>query len=222
MSQGGGDAGLHPTAGPAAAVPPGDGQPGDVPPGDGHPGDDDVTPGDPAPDAAAGASGPEPARARWALLLGVASLVLALDQLTKAWAVEALGDGRIIDLVGSLRLRLTINHGSAFSLTDSRGSLVGLAALAVVAVLLRSGRHATRPGMAVALGLVVGGAFGNLVDRAFRAGDGLLGGGVVDFVDLQWWPVFNLADSAVVCGALLLLVVQWREPGCDEPARRRP
>jgi len=162
--------------------------------------------------------------ARWPLLLGVAAAVLAVDQLTKGWAVSSLGGGRIIDLVGSLRLRLIYNYGSAFSLTDSRGPLISVLALVVVAILLRTGRHATGPAMAVALGLVVGGAFGNLVDRAFRAGEGLLGGGVVDFIDLQWWPVFNVADSAVVVGAILLFIVQWREPEApsarevDEPA----
>ncbi len=160
-----------------------------------------------------GADGGE--RARWPLLLGVAAATLALDQLTKTWAVEALGDGRIIDLVGSLRLRLTLNFGSAFSLTDSRGPLISLLALVVVVVLLRSGRNATRPVMAVALGLVVGGALGNLIDRAFRAGDGLLGGGVVDFIDLQWWPVFNVADAGVVVGAILLFLAQWRDNAPD-------
>ena len=153
----------------------------------------------------------ETTRARWPLLLSVAAAVLALDQLTKAWAVGRLGDGEIIDLVGSLRLRLTMNYGSAFSLADGRGPLISLLALVVVAVLLRTGRHATRPAMALALGLVLGGAFGNLIDRAFREGDGFLGGGVVDFVDLQWWPVFNVADSAIVVGAILLFITQWRE-----------
>ena len=158
-----------------------------------------------------------PRQARWALLLAVAAVVLALDQLSKAWVVSELGDGRTIELVGSLRLRLTMNYGSAFSLANGRGALISLLALVVVAVLLRTGRHARSPVMAVALGLVVGGALGNLLDRAFRAGDGFLGGGVVDFVDLQWWPVFNLADSAIVVGAIALFVVQWREgePGAD-------
>jgi signal peptidase II len=162
-----------------------------------------------------------PRRARWALLLAMAAIVLALDQLSKAWAVSELGDGRVIDLVGSLRLRLTMNYGSAFSLANGRGALISLLALAVVAVLLRTGRHARSPVMAVALGLVVGGAFGNLIDRAFRAGDGFLGGGVVDFIDLQWWPVFNLADAAIVVGAITLFVVQWREgePGADAEPR---
>lgn len=184
----------------------------------------DAAGGDPdAPPARAGddeARRGDPPRARWSLLLGVAALVLAVDQLTKAWAVAALGDGRIIDLVGSLRLRLTVNYGSAFSLADGRGPLISLLALAVVAVLLRTGRHATQSSMAVALGLVVGGAFGNLIDRALRAGDGFLGGGVVDFVDLQWWPVFNAADAAIVVGAALLFLVQWREPQPGEAAGR--
>ena len=157
-------------------------------------------------------------RSRWPLLLGVAAVVLLLDQLSKAWVVSELADGRVIDLVGSLRLRLTMNYGSAFSIANGRGALISLLALAVVAVLLRTGRHARSPAMAVALGLVVGGAIGNLLDRAFRAGEGFLGGGVVDFIDLQWWPVFNLADSAIVVGAITLFAVQWREADPDVSA----
>jgi signal peptidase II len=155
-------------------------------------------------------------RPRWSLLLGVAATVLAVDQLTKWWAVETL-DTRTIHVVWTLQLRLTINHGSAFSVAQGRGALISLLALVVVAVLLRSGRYATRPGMAVAIGLVFGGALGNLTDRALREGDGLLGGGVVDYIDLQWWPVFNIADAAIVMGALLLLAMQWRH-GDEEPA----
>jgi signal peptidase II len=167
---------------------------------------------------------PEPAakgRPRWGLLAAVAGTVLLLDQLTKWWAMETLENGRIIDVVWTLRFRLTLNHGAAFSLNQGRGALISVMALVVVAVLVRSGRHAVKPAAAIALGLVVGGAVGNLADRAFRAGDGLLGGGVVDFIDLQWWPVFNLADSAVVCGALLLLVTSWREETERERAARQ-
>jgi signal peptidase II len=76
--------------------------------------------------------------------------------------------------------------------------------------------------MAVALGLVVGGALGNLTDRAFRAGDGFLGGGVIDFVDLQWWPVFNVADSGVVVGAVLLFLLQLNEEAGDRRHRGEP
>jgi signal peptidase II len=167
----------------------------------------------------AGASRSRPG-ARWPLLLGTAAVVLVLDQLSKWWAVEVL-DTRTIDLVGSLRLRLTINYGSAFSLANGRGPLISLLAIVIVVILLRSGRHATRPAMAIAIGMVLGGAFGNLLDRAFRAGDGFLGGGVVDFVDLQWWPVFNVADSAIVVGAIGLFLLQWQDDedvGAERPA----
>jgi signal peptidase II len=151
------------------------------------------------------------ARARWSLLAGVGATVLAVDQLTKWWAVEALSNGRTIDLVGSLRLKLAINHGAAFSLSQGRGPLISVLALVIVAVLVGSGRYATRPSSAVAIGLVVGGALGNLADRAFREGDGFMGGGVVDFIDLQWWPVFNVADSGVVVGAILLFLLEARD-----------
>jgi signal peptidase II len=153
----------------------------------------------------------EAERARWPLLAGVGATVLVLDQLTKWWAVETLSD-RSIDVVWTLRLHLAVNHGSAFSLAEGRGPLISLLALVIVAVLLRSGRYATSPLSATAIGLVTGGALGNLADRAFREGDGFLGGGVVDFVDLQWWPIFNVADSGIVVGAILLFITQAREP----------
>jgi signal peptidase II len=175
----------------------------------------------------AGEASPAPAteqarpRPRWGLLAAVAGAVLVVDQLTKWWATTELADGHSIDLVWSLRFRLTRNFGSAFSLGQGRGALISLLAIAVVAVLLRSGRHATRPVAALALGLVLGGAVGNLTDRAFRAGDGFLGGGVVDFIDLQWWPVFNVADMGVVCGAVLLVFASWREEADGDGAPQR-
>jgi signal peptidase II len=153
-------------------------------------------------------------RARWPLLLGVAAVVLVADQLTKWWAIESL-PGRTIELVGSLRLNLARNYGSAFSVAEGRGAVISLAALAIVGVLLASGRSATRPLAALSIGLVVGGAVGNLLDRALRDGDGFLGGGVVDFIDVQWWPIFNLADSAIVVGAALLFLSQLREDEAD-------
>jgi len=161
-------------------------------------------------------SGVGQGRARWSLLIGVAVAVYVADQLSKWWAVDTL-DTRTIDVVWTLRFRLALNHGAAFSLSQGRGALISLLALVVVGVLLRSGRHATRPLAAVALGLVLGGALGNLSDRAFREGEGFLGGGVVDFVDFQWWPIFNVADMGVVCGAVLLIAASWREPEESEP-----
>lgn len=155
-------------------------------------------------DAPAGPDGVSAPPARWSLLLGVTAVVIAVDQLTKWWASEELGGGRIIDVVWTLQFRLVINTGSAFSIAQGRGALLSLLALVVVAVLLRSGRSATRASSAVAFGLVVGGAIGNLIDRVFRDGDGFLAGGVVDFIDFQWWPVFNVADASIVVGALML------------------
>jgi signal peptidase II len=139
------------------------------------------------------------------VVAAVAAVVLTADQLTKWWAVEVLDD-RTIDVVLSLRLRLTFNTGTAFSLGAGRGGLLALVAIGAVVAMVWMSRRVSSPIAAVSLGLVLGGAVGNLADRAFRAGDGLFGGAVVDFVDLQWWPVFNLADAAIVCGAALLLL----------------
>lgn len=150
-------------------------------------------------------------------VIAVAVAVAVADQLTKWWALQALGD-RSVDLVWTLRLRLVFNTGSAFGLGSRYAPLVALAAVAVVAVLLRAGRglEGTWPRAAVAA--VLGGAVGNLADRVFRAGGGLLGGAVVDFIDLGWWPVFNLADVAITAGAAALAVTARSRPPSVLPA----
>ena len=149
---------------------------------------------------------------RLALAGAVAIAAIALDQLTKTWAVNALDD-RDIDLFWTLRLHLVHNTGSSFSLAPGRGGLVALVAIPVVLVMLWMGRTVDTKAGAIALGLVLGGALGNIVDRLLRAGDGFLGGAVVDFIDLQWWPVFNAADIAISCGGVLLLLVSIRTAG---------
>lgn len=156
------------------------------------------------------------ARSRWLLLGGVAAAVFVADLLTKWWAMTALADSQVIEVVWTLRFRLVQNFGSAFSLAEGRGALISIAALVAVAVLLRAGRRTDNPWSLIAVGLIIGGALGNLADRAFRDGDGFMGGGVVDFIDLQWWPVFNVADVGVVVGAALLIVSTWQA----EPTRR--
>ena len=113
--------------------------------------------------------------------------------------------------MGSLRLKLTFNDSAAFSFGGGRTSLIATIGLVVVAVVVRMGLQAERRLWALGLGVLTGGALGNLVDRAFRDGDGVLGGRVVDFVDLQWWPVFNVADTALWIGIGLLLPSSWRE-----------
>lgn len=156
---------------------------------------------------------------RWVQALGIALVVLVLDQATKHWAVNALSGNRTIDLVGSLRFNLAFNTGASFSIGSGSGfgPIFSVVVVVVVVAILRFIR--TLPGRLnlVAAGLIVGGAIGNLVDRVFRDGDGFLGGAVVDFIDLQWWPIFNIADVGVVGGALVLLVGTWRL-GDPEPA----
>jgi len=155
----------------------------------------------------------DPSRHR-GTFLGAAAVVVLLDQLTKHWALGALADGPI-DLVGSLRLNLVFNDGAAFSLGGGGGKtrLIALLGLAVSVALVRIGWRADRRRWALGLGIVLGGALGNLVDRALRAGDGFLGGRVVDFVDLQWWPVFNVADAALWIGIGVLLLASREAEG---------
>ncbi len=138
---------------------------------------------------------------RQAILIG---LVVLLDQVTKSWAVSALDNGRVIHVVGSLQFSLGFNSGFAFSQGQGIGPIVGVFALVAVLFLLRAVRKATTQLSAVALCAIVAGAIGNIADRFFR-GEGWLHGRVVDFIDLQWWPVFNVADSSITVGACALI-----------------
>ncbi len=144
-----------------------------------------------------------------ALLVAIALVVIAVDQVTKVWAVDRL-TGDVIDVAGSLRFRLIRNFGSAFGIGGGLGRWLGLLVIAIVLGVLWWARSMTDRRLLALLGLVVGGAIGNLIDRIVRAEDGILSGGVVDFIDLQWWPVFNVADMAVVVGTAGLALMIWR------------
>jgi signal peptidase II len=150
-------------------------------------------------------------RQRLAPVLGVATVVVVIDQLTKWWALNHLDDGDI-DLFWTLRLNLTFNEGSAFGQGDGLGPVIGIVSILVVLFLLRAavGERSTLD--RVGLGLLIGGATGNLLDRIFRADDGILSGAVVDFVDFQWWPVFNVADAAITVG-IVGAVLQFGQRG---------
>ncbi len=145
----------------------------------------------------------------------VASIVLGLDQLTKWWAVEALEsksctvDGACIDVLGPLRFHLSFNPGAAFSSFTGGGQVLGLVALGMSIYLLRLASQSTDHWMPWLFGAVVGGALGNLTDRLFRSDGGILNGAVVDFIDLQFWPIFNVADVGVVAGVILLGFRLW-------------
>lgn len=148
-------------------------------------------------------------RARASQLAGVgvvAALAIALDQLSKSWALSAL-DGRSIDLVLGARLALTFNSGAAFSIGSGRPALfAGIAVITVVALSVFVARSPLNRVRIVAFGLIIGGALGNVVDRLLRDHEGK----VVDFIDLGWWPVFNVADSWLFIGVVLIMFDAWR------------
>jgi len=151
-------------------------------------------------------------RPRIALLAGIAALVLVVDVLTKVVAVARLEGREPVELLGgAVYLVLVRNPGAAFSLATGYTWVLSLVAVAVVVVIVRISRRLRSTGWAVALGLVLGGALGNLVDRLFRT-PGPLRGHVVDVVSLfapdgSVWPVFNLADSCIVSGGVLLVLL---------------
>lgn len=137
----------------------------------------------------------------------VAAGVVIVDQATKSLALARLSDEGV-DVFWTLRLRLAFNSGMAFSQGGGFTGAITIVGLVLVVVLVLVARRAERPVVAVALGLLLGGACGNLFDRLFRSH----GGAVVDFIDFQWWPVFNVADVGVTCGAALLVLTSLREP----------
>lgn len=145
--------------------------------------------------------------------LSAGAVVVALDQLTKWWALRTLKDD-IID-VGIFDFRLIYNTGASFGLGLGYGAIIGIVALLVAIGLILYARTVPRRRSQLLLGLVAGGAIGNVIDRLFRGNptgtEGFMRGAVVDFIDFRWWPVFNVADVAVVCGAILLVLVGARE-----------
>jgi signal peptidase II len=161
--------------------------------------------------------GADPSR-RAGLLYAIAGAVYLVDRVTKVLVEDNLAHRSPVVLIPRVvRLNFTENPGGAFSLfTDIPwlffGATVVVSSVIVVASLRVAGRLP-----AVGLGLVLGGALGNLTDRITR-GEGLFDGKVVDFVDFHIWPVFNAADAAIVVGAGMLLLAGTRRPGPGHPA----
>ncbi|MDP9427711.1 MAG: signal peptidase II [Actinomycetota bacterium] len=172
-------------------------------------------PSDPQDGAVAASRDTAGRRPHTRLLLLLALAVLALDLATKLLVVATVERGADIRLLGgALYLTHTRNTGAAFSFAEGFTVVFTLIAVAVAVVILRAARRLFSRGWAVALGLVLGGAVGNLVDRVFRD-PGFLRGGVVDFIsvfapDGEVYPVFNIADSAIVCGGILGVVLSLR------------
>ena len=146
-----------------------------------------------------------PALGAWRAPVAIASGVVLADQLTKHWAVTSLGEDRVIDVVWTLRFNLAFNNGMAFGQARGFGPVIAVVATLVIVYLLISLRDQTSRLSTVGMGILIGGAAGNLIDRLFR-GDAWLNGAVVDFIDFQWFPIFNIADIAVNVGAGLLIL----------------
>ncbi len=161
------------------------------------------TPSSPAPVPTGGR------RRLYAVMLGLAGLTLVLDQLTKIWALRSLTPGEAVDLVGdAIRLNLVRNPGAAFSLGDGSTWVLTLVSLTIVVWVVIGARKVANLPWAVALGLLLGGALGNLVDRFFRPpGPGR--GHVVDFIDYFGWFVGNVADIAIVVAAGIIMVLAF-------------
>ena len=139
-------------------------------------------------------------------LTAVISATLILDQLSKWLALEHLENGRVAELFWTLQLRLVRNAGVSFGKGNGLGQLISVVVVLVIIVLIKFALNSKDHRTSILYGLIIGGALGNLADRIFRESNGFLKGEVVDFIDFQWWPVFNIADSAVVIGCLLLAV----------------
>ena len=141
----------------------------------------------------------------WRLAGALCGLVVVLDQAAKALVEANLVPGEQVDVLGPLTLTLAHNRGVAFGLADGGGTvLVALTIAALLFVGFLFARDPTRPGMWIAIGLLAGGALGNLVDRV-RSGE------VTDYVDFLSWPPFNLADVAITLGVVVLALSYLNE-----------
>ena len=144
------------------------------------------------------------------LLLAVAAGIFGAALVTKTIVVATLSDRAPVRLLGGLlTLRVLRNSGAAFSIGTSMTAVFTLIAVMVIVSILRTARRLRSVAWAVTLGLLLGGATGNLGDRLFRS-PGPLRGHVVDWIELPHWPVFNVADSAIVCGGILAVLIAAR------------
>jgi signal peptidase II len=163
---------------------------------------DDV--GGPSPVEVTPATTAVPARAHWVVFFGLAGLVLVVDQLTKAWLVANLSPGEVMQVIGDyVRLVFSQNSGALFGLFRDNAALFGLVSIAVIGlIVVYHGRVGRSLYLSIALGLLLGGALGNMTDR-------LRLGYVVDFVDMGIgdfrWYTFNVADAAISASIVMLI-----------------
>jgi len=181
--------------------------------------DDRSGTGGTAPAEQSGVDGPQSAEApaerprgrrRIAVLFAVATLAYALDLVSKMLVVAKLEHHAPIEIVGDwLRFEAIRNAGAAFGFGQAFTIIFTVIAAAVIVVIARLARKLYSLPWAIALGLLLGGALGNLTDRIFRS-PGVFEGAVVDFIAPKHFAVFNLADSAIVCGGILIVLLSFR------------
>jgi signal peptidase II len=153
---------------------------------------------------------------RLPLVLAVAAVVLVLDVVSKVIVVDRLSNRPPVHVIDDLlELTLTRNAGAAFSVGIGATVVFTVIAAIVVVVIIRTARRLRHVGWGVALGLLLGGALGNLVDRLVRS-PGPFRGEVVDWIRLPHWPVFNIADASITVGAVLAALVILRGHPLDE------
>ncbi|MFF9777605.1 signal peptidase II [Streptomyces sp. NPDC013978] len=149
-------------------------------------------------------------RRRIAVLFGVAALAYALDLISKMIVVAKLEHHEPIEIIGDwLKFEAIRNAGAAFGFGEAFTIIFTMIAAIVILVIARLARKLYSLPWAIALGLLLGGALGNLTDRIFRS-PGVFEGAVVDFIAPKGFAVFNLADSAIVCGGILIVLLSFR------------
>lgn len=147
---------------------------------------------------------------RIAVLVTVAALAFALDLISKLIVVAVLEQHAPVQVIGTvLQLDVVRNRGAAFGIGEALTLVLTAIAAVVIVVIARIARKLYSTPWAIALGLLLGGAFGNLTDRVFRS-PGVFQGAVVDFIAPTHFAVFNLADSAIVCGGILIVILSFR------------
>ncbi|MFB4274967.1 MULTISPECIES: signal peptidase II [unclassified Nonomuraea] len=174
-------------------------------------------------------SGGKPRRRLFAVLVVLAAVIYAADLVTKTVVLRTLeGEAPMVVIPDVLQFRVIFNSGAAFSIGTGMTFVFTFIAAGVVVAIVRTARKLGSRSWAVALGLLLGGALGNLTDRLLRYPSGIgrssqLQGHVVDFIEvlpghfpvIDYFPVFNIADSAIVCGGILAVILAWRNVQID-------
>ncbi|MEO3884894.1 signal peptidase II [Nonomuraea sp. B5E05] len=170
-----------------------------------------------------------PRRRLFAVLIVLAAVIYAADLVTKTVVLRTLeGEAPLVVIQDVLQFRVIFNPGAAFSIGTGMTFIFTIIAACVVVAIVRTARKLGSRAWAVTLGLLLGGAFGNLTDRLLRYPSGIgrptqFQGHVVDFIEvfpghfpvIDYFPVFNIADSAIVCGGILAVLLAWRNVQID-------